>query len=245
MGESQVAQPIAPFLTIPLSKDTPNLKVSQGWEYSDDEKAIHPDIATHFAVDFPAKWGTPVYASADGLAVASYHTYDMVDSQGRTIGYGLGLFVAIWHEKAQLYTSYSHLSGIGPSIPYLAPVKEGNNWQPRAALYVPVNTFKQQARAIKRGELIGYIGYTGLRLSYEETPNNPPTVDPKTQKTWDPHGAHLHWEVYTRTPNGAKKDLRLDPFGIKGKREQYADVFRKASGLILPNSDGSPRFAKD
>ncbi len=93
-----IAQSPQPFLTLPLARNTSPLEVSQGWLYSEDEKAIHPDIPTHFAVDFPAKWGTPVYAPADGVAVASYHTYDMTDAKGRTIGYGLGLFVQIWHE---------------------------------------------------------------------------------------------------------------------------------------------------
>jgi murein DD-endopeptidase MepM/ murein hydrolase activator NlpD len=233
------------FLTIPLAKGTVPLKVSQGWVYSEDEKNIHPDISTHFAVDFPAPWGTPVYAPADGVALASYHTYDMIDAGGRTIGYGLGLFIQIWHEEAQVYSSYGHLSRINSKlIPYLAPVLEGKNWQPRKALYVPLSTFKVSARPVKKGDLIGYIGYTGLRLGYEEISSNPPSVDPKKDHTWDPHGAHLHWEVYTRTPDGLKKDKRYDPFGIYGEREQYGTVFQKAQGLILSNADTTPQFAK-
>lgn len=233
-----------PFLAIPLAKDAPR-EISQGWDYGEDERSIHPAIPRHFAVDFKAPWGTPVYVPADGVAVASYHTFDMKDARGRTIGYGLGLFVQIWHPKEQLYSMYAHLSGInGKLVPYIPPVLENGNWQPRKALYVPVAEFERSAKPVKRGDLLGFIGYTGLRLGYEETPANPPTVDPKIHKTWDPHGAHLHWEVYTRSVDGSKKERRLDPFGIYAERDKYGDVFRKAQGMILGDADGAPLFAR-
>jgi hypothetical protein len=233
-----------PFLTIPLAANAPRHEISQGWNYSQEELDIHPDIPIHYAVDFPEPWGTPLYAPADGLAVASYHTYDMKDSRGRTIGYGLGLFVQIWHEAAQLYSAYAHLSGINnEKIPYMPPEMENGNWQPKKALYVSVDALKETARPVNLGDLIGFVGYTGLRLDYEEVPANPPLVDPQKDKTWDPHGPHLHWTVYTRTSDGGQKDERYDPFGIYGEREAYASVFTNAKGLILANPDGSPRFA--
>jgi len=233
-----------PFLSIPLAKDAPTLRISEGWIYSEDEGLIHPVILTHFAVDLRAEWGTPIYAPADGLAVASYHIYDMVDAYDRVIGYGLGLFVQIWHEEAKLYSSYSHLSRISETIPYIPPTLEGDSWQPRRAIYVPINVFKGQAKPLKMGDLIGYIGYTGLRLGYKEVPANPPSVDSDRDKTWDPNGAHLHWEVFSRTPDGSKKKDRYDPFGIYGEREEYVGIFTKATGLILANPDGSPQFAR-
>ena len=232
-----------PF-ALPIAKSAPFHDISQGWIYSQDENVIHPDILTHFAADMPEPWGTRVYAPANGVAVASYHTFDMIDSKGRTIGYGLGLFVQIWHEEAGVYTSYCHLSGINNElIPYIPPTLEDGSWQPRNAIYLPVADFKKIAKPVRRGDLIGYIGYTGLRLGYDEIPANPPMVDPNIDKTWDPAGAHLHWEVYTRTANGLKKDKRYDPFGIYGEREKYANVFVKTQGLILASPDGSPVFA--
>lgn len=236
---------LKPFLAIPIAKNAPRHKISQGWFYSPGEKRIHPDTPTHHAVDFLAKWGTSIYAPADGLAVASYHLFDMIDSKGRTIGYGLGLFIAIWHEGAGVYTSYAHLSGINNElIPYIAPVLENGSWQPRNAIYLPIEQFKMGAKPVKKGDLIGYIGYTGLRLGYDETPANPPTVDPAKDYTWDPAGAHLHWEVYSRTEDGSQKNKRYDPFGLYAERKAYRYVFQRAMGLILPNPDGSPQFAR-
>ncbi len=238
------SRPPAAFLALLVSKTTPNLVISQGWDYSKDERDIHPDIPRHFGADVPLPWGTPIYAPADGLALASYHLYDLESPSLGKIGYGLGLFIQIWHEGPGVYSMCAHLSGISNKIPYLPPVLEGGTWQPREAIYVPVETFKKNAVPIKRGELIAKVGYTGLRWKYPEEPANPLKVDPETQKTWDPHGAHLHWEVYTRTPDGKRKQDRYDPFGIYGEREAYKDVFTKASGLILANPDGSPQFAK-
>lgn len=232
------------FAAIPIAKDAPRHEISQGRFYSPDEVAIHPQISTHYAVDFPEPWGTPVYATADGVAVASYHTFYIIDAQGRRIGFGLGLFIQIWHEQPQVYTSYAHLAGVNDDlIPYIPPTLEDGSWQPRNAIYMPVEQFKRIAKPVKKGDLIGYIGYSGLLLR-DEIPANPPAIDPEIDKTWDPAGAHLHWEMYTRTADGSQKDERYDPFGIYGYREEYGDVFTKATGLILANPDGSPQYAR-
>jgi len=82
------------FLSIPLEKGF-SFYITQGWKYGADERAIHPDIITHFAVDFAAKRGTPVYAAADGFAIASYHSAYIGEWQGKRIGIGLGKFVQI------------------------------------------------------------------------------------------------------------------------------------------------------
>jgi len=244
-----------PFLAIPLARTAPRLEISQGWLYSEDEAQIHPNFPSpnssypgklvHYAVDFPLPWGTPVYVPADGLALASYHTHDIQDVQGRTIGFGLGLFVQIWHEAARVFSMSAHLSGVDyEAMPYIPPVFENGSWQPKQAINVPLAEFIKNATLFKRGDLLGYVGYTGLRLNYPEEPTKLPAVFPNINKTWDPHGAHLHWEVYTRTPEGSK-DKRFDPFGMYGEREQYADVFTRTGGLILLNPDGSPQFARE
>ena len=238
--------PIVPaFLSIPLDTHTTPLVVSQGWYYNDQEKNIHPDISTHFGVDFALPWDTPVYAPADGLAVASYHTNDILDVFGRTIGFGLGLFIQIWHEESQVYSLYAHLSRVNKMfVPYMPPNLEEGSWQPRKALYIPIDKIMRNAHRVHRGDYIGNIGYSGLRLSYEETPSNPATIDPTKDVSWDPAGPHLHWEVYTRTPDGSSKDLRYDPFGLYAEADAYTDVFTKANGLILAAPDGSPLFAR-
>lgn len=244
---------VTPFLAIPLAEDGPRA-ISQGYEYSKDEISFHPEITRHFGIDFKAKWGTPVYAPADGLAVASYHTHYLDSPKKGSIGFGLGLFIQIWHEEAKLYSMYGHLAAIDETaIPYIPPTfnAQTQEWEPRQALYVPLGQFKKQAKPVKRGDLIGLIGYTGLFLDKENEASlimkdsqKPPLFDPKKVKTWDPHGAHLHWEIYTRSADGLKKETRLDPFGIYAKREEYGSVFKKAQGLIIGNPDGTPLFAK-
>lgn len=228
------------IFVLPIARSAPNLKISQGWIYSQDEFVIHPDIPVHFAVDFPEPWGTPVYAPADGWALSSYQTYEIKDANGRTIGYGLGHFVQMYH-WAGLYSSYAHLSGINPKIPFFSPTLKDGNWQP-TVIYTTIAEFKKKAQPVKQGDLIGYVGYSGLLLR-PETASCPPQINPETDPTWDPAGAHLHWEIFTRTPDGATKDKRFDPFGIYGEQGKYDNVFKKAMGLILPSPDGSPEFA--
>lgn len=235
----------APCFSEPVARDAPRHVISQGWLYNLGEIAHHPLVRTHNGVDIPEPWGTPVYAMARGVAVVSYHTHDIEDAQGRKIGFGLGLFVAMWHEGPQLYSLYAHLSGVNDKLPYIAPEEDAKgDWQPRKALYVPVATFVKNARWVNRGDLIGYIGYTGLRDGYPETPANPPTVDPKVNMTWDPAGPHVHVAVFTRTPDGGSKDEQYDLYGMYAERGAYGDVFTKARGLILADADGSPLFAR-
>ena len=79
------------------------------------------------------------------------------------------------------------------------------------SLYVSTEEFKKKAKPVKRGDL---IGFSGLRSGYDETPANPTEVDPKKNLTWDPHGAEVHWELYTRTADGWTKLKRYYPFDI-------------------------------
>ncbi|OQB06249.1 MAG: Peptidase family M23 [bacterium ADurb.Bin212] len=233
---------IATFLTLPFTMGT-RVAISQGWLYSMDEVVIHPGITHHNGVDFACPWGTRVLVPADGVAVASYHTYYMGDFHGRLIGYGLGLFVQIWHPEAQLFTSYAHLSKASKEIPYISPVRQGDSWQPAAAIYVPLEVFLAQGVEVKRGDYLGEVGRTGLLL-HDETPSNPPATK-ATDPTWDPAGDHLHWECYRRTLDGLRKDpeARCDPFGVYGLREAYN--INKASGLLLAGPKGRPLWANE
>lgn len=233
-----------PFLTLPFQRGT-DVTVSQGWIYDEVERAIHPSIPKHFGVDFQADWGTPVLAPADGMALASYHVVYIAASDGRDIGFGLGLCVVTWCPGVEYYVCMAHLASLGEGIPYIAPEfdRDAETWQPRAALYVPVDKFISQAAPVKRGQVIGSVGHTGLLLR-DETPSNPP-ITTMSDPSWDPAGPHAHVEVYRRTSDGSRKDKnqRFDLFGIYGHKEAYnLDV---ATGLLLGDKQGHPFWASD
>ena len=113
--------PSKPYLKLPLHN---NFEISEGYIYSQSERKIHGQYF-HKAVDYSTSWGQPVYASASGYAVASYHRYTIQNSdktlklfKNKPLGNGLGLFVQIYHPekicgvKNGRITQYGHLSKI-------------------------------------------------------------------------------------------------------------------------------------
>lgn len=237
------------FLSVPLEKGF-SFHITQGWEYGDDERVIHPDIKTHFAVDFAAERGTPVYAAADGFAIASYHLAYIGEWQGKRIGFGLGKFVQIWHPNAGVFTAYCHLENIADTLTdyFIAPEErqseQGIIWYP-VIVNRPLAEIIPLSKEVKKGELIGYIGDTGLSWDYDETPDLRP--DPLLNPTWDPAGTHLHFEVYDRGEDGNKKN-RYDPFDlyVEAERYQNADGTLNSGQTPLWMLDESerPRFAR-
>lgn len=226
---------IKPFLCLPFSEGT-KFTITEGWYYSDQEKAIH-GYETHYAVDFATDRGTPVVAAADGLALASFHSaWAKKEHQGKKVGFGLGRFVQIWHPEAKLYTMYAHLEKIADGIPYVVPIKQGEMWNP-TVVNQTVDKVIAQCKPVKKGQVIGYVGDTGLAWGYEETPTMRP--DPKQFFSWDE--THLHFEVYDRDDRGIKKN-RYDPFGVYGKADAYTALYK--GGLWLLTKNNQPRFAK-
>ncbi|NBV12744.1 MAG: M23 family peptidase [Sphingobacteriia bacterium] len=115
----------------------------------------------HTGIDFVAKIGTPVLATADGTVVLA-----------GIKGNGYGIHVDINHGYGYL-TKYAHLSKV--------TVKEGQK--------------------IKRGQVIGYTGNTGLSK-----------------------GPHLHYEI---EKNGAKINP-IDYFNADLSPEQYVHLRKEA-----------------
>ena len=119
---------------------------------------IHKDSRFHYGLDIAATYGTPVYATADGI---------IKNLEKSNEGYGNR--IEIQHDYG-FVTLYGHLSNI-----------------------VAVSS-----RKIKQGEVIGFIGSTGLSV-----------------------GPHLHYEVQ-------KNGKKLDPFPFCYITEHLKkDTFRK------------------
>ena len=112
-----------PFLSVPFSyADREKLTISEGWKYTEEEKAVH-GYATHYAVDFAAPRGTPIYAATSGYAISSFHIAYAGEHEGKKVGFGLGRFVQIWNPQQKVYVPYSHLDGVVAGIPYTSPQK--------------------------------------------------------------------------------------------------------------------------
>jgi murein DD-endopeptidase MepM/ murein hydrolase activator NlpD len=232
---------ISPFLTLPVK----NFVISEGWDY-DAELPFHPDIPRHFAVDFRVPRGTPVYAAADGFAVQSFQTFylDKLDQPGvhewrknRRLGFGIGHFIQIWHPEQQVFTSYCHLDRVAGIIPYVPPVEEHPGLFNPTVVYQPLEEVLRVSKPVQRGQLIGYVGDTGLSMDYEEKPELP--RNPSLFPSWDL--PHLHFEVYTRNAAG-RKEFRWDPYGIYGKTPDYASGKPATDGnLWLLDSQGKPK----
>ncbi|MCC7289852.1 hypothetical protein IT417_01195 [bacterium] len=107
------------YLKLPIKG---NLNITEGWIYTQEERKIHHNYF-HKGVDFQTSYHQPIFASADGFAVASYHRFPLNDPLGMPLLYmnkplsnGLGLFVQIYHPP-KVYganewriTQYGHLS---------------------------------------------------------------------------------------------------------------------------------------
>lgn len=230
------------FLSIPFAESArKDLTITEGWKYSDAERAIH-GVKTHYAVDFAAPRGTPIYAPSAGFALSSVHINYGGDYQGKRIGYALGRFVQIWHPGAKVYTQYGHLEGTGPGIPYVAPQRSktasGSVLYDPTIVYRPVADFLKKAKFVRKGQLIGYVGDSGLSWGYDEGLKRP---DPAKYPSWDE--THLHFEVFDRDAKG-KKDHRYDPFGLYAQADAYQSWTPAPSGLWLKNKEGGLRWVR-
>ena len=68
---------------------------------------------------------------------------------------------------------------------------------------------------IKKGDLIGYAGDSGLTWGYKDYPKRP---DIKKYPSWDE--VHLHFQEFARDKNGNKIEPR-DPFNIYNTYQKY------------------------
>lgn len=251
-NEQQLAH--KPFLTLPFKQtDAPRgkLAVNEGWYYSPEEMAVH-DKPLHRGIDWPRKRETPVVAAADGYAVRSFQLADTEETyKGKKVGFSLGEFVEIWHPKQKLYTMYAHLQKADDGVPYVTTEQlSETTWEP-TGIYVRSAEFMQKAVEVKRGQVIGYVGDSGIGWGYSDSFNtNTKHVNERNANTlpsWDE--THLHFEVYSRTSDGRYKDERFDPFGlydfITSTRNPYGKTLLEANTLWLSNNQGQPLYADE
>lgn len=198
-------------------------RITEGWNYSKQEKKIH-GLTFHGGVDFAQPRNSPVYAAASGWAIASYSSNPFYDEKtgkprryrGKIIGMGLGNFVQIYHPDVRRFTQYGHLGKIIERIPFAKPRKLADGRLiPVGHKIRPADISKyRKAVWVERGEVIGYIGDSGLTLGYQDYPERP---NPKKYPSWDE--THLHFEEFVRNSRGPKQ--RRDPYDIYASSECY------------------------
>ncbi|MCX6811751.1 MAG: hypothetical protein NT039_03615 [Candidatus Berkelbacteria bacterium] len=229
---------LRPCLALPFKSGT-QYRITEGWIYSSQERNIHGH-EKHGGIDFEVPRGTPVLAVADGYALASFHQIYSGTYEGKRVGFGLGRFIQMWLPDVQVFLQYGHLAKIAEGVPYFPPNKVGEILEPRIVYHGPRDLDLSAMKFVKRGEVIGFAGDSGLSWGYDETPEFRP--DPKTHPSWDE--VHLHFEVFRRNEEGQKAEW-WDPFGVYGDASLYQDLPAHVKGttLWLTAPDGTFLYA--
>jgi murein DD-endopeptidase MepM/ murein hydrolase activator NlpD len=159
------------FLTLPF-KVTKRMHIQQGniWRGAPDPGHVHGGIDyINGTLDRSRTWKTfPVYAAAAGYACAN-----LTGRKGCIEGTGNRVLITHTIKGRKYRTYYGHLEAIATRIPLGG----------KKTVYV------------RRGELLGYAGYSG---------------DPCCVR-------HLHFQLFDPSWK------TVDPYGIDGTRDQYPD----------------------
>ncbi len=211
--------------TLDFPLKTSKFKITEGFYYSDQEKAIH-GLKLHGGIDYAVPRMTPVLAAADGFAYAAYQWAPLdnrKEYKGKTIGMGYGFYVRIYHPQfdskkhGSMFTTYGHLTKPANKIVWHKPICENEKLFQSQAFRKKFKLLKNKRNAtfVKKGEVIGYVGDSGLTWGYKDYPKRP---NPKKFPSWDE--VHLHFEVYTRK-HPLEKKRHIDPYQISKKGSAY------------------------
>ncbi len=151
-----------------LRSPVPGVSVSSGFSY----RRLHPILKIrrpHLGVDYGARKGTPVIATADGKVIRA----------SRKGGYGKTIIIK---HGQQYRTLYAHLSG------YAKGVRSGK-W-------------------VKKGQIIGYVGSTGLST-----------------------GPHLHYEIHVAGKAKNPQTLKF-PRAASIAAEEKASFLEASKALL-------------
>ena len=172
-----------------FTKPIPGARVSSGYGYR-----IHPITGRkkfHRGIDFSAKRGTPIKASASGRI------------EKKAVGRGYGRYIIIKH-SSKFSTLYAHMHKFDSNI--------------RTGSYV------------KKGDIIGYVGNTGLSTA-----------------------PHLHYEVrqYNMPINPGRVNMRTsDPLkgthlvAFKAQKSKINSIIENKSKIILASKKSSNTLNK-
>jgi len=262
----------APFLALPFSKQNAaqaggTRNISEGWYYGEERGITGSE--THHAIDFNLPYGSPVLAMDDGWAAFTYQSFlSPVAYKGKLTGQGLGLWVLTLHKvpatNVYWWGKYGHLSAVAPGLKYLRPsVDSDGDWHEPSSgpdnLYVPDPQLTTIFTPIHRGQILGYVGDTGIEWGYRDAFNvDTGTVTPRDRvalPAWD-KDAHVHIEIYRRV-NGSPAPgetfdstrISVDPFGQYGQVRRwenyssYDDYPLGPGSLWLTDQRGKPVYA--
>lgn len=253
----RIIEPI-PYLTLPFGKEDfskSTYSITEGWRYSRQEQKIH-GYAIHGGIDYQAPYGTVIVAPCDGYAISSYFSFPIKNGDsvkridGKQVYFGLGYFVQIYNPEVNRFVVLAHLSEVDPSIPFSLPTFKDNIWAPTSHnLKINELTDHPYVVQIKRGDVIGKLGYSGLRWGYEEYiegSSRPVVIDETKCISFDE--PHVHFEEYWRDQKTEVKGYQRDPYDIYLTARNYPTPKHKAligrEPLFILGSDGLPIFAR-
>jgi len=194
----------------------------------------------HTGIDFKTKRNEHFYASAEGWTTSSYHSFQVRNKdkslkkyKNKSINNGMGFFVQIYHPKNKRYTQYEHLGKISNKIPFGSPRKIKGNYYPYTYRISPKKMKNSKYHVwFNKGDLIGYVGDSGLTWGYKDYPQRP---DIKKYPSWDE--IHLHFQEFARNKRGNKIEPR-DPFNIYNTYQKYPKT-KKSSKILFGNKKSS------